>query len=328
MSNNKTKTPEERKEELLAAKERLEMYFNAYTGKKAEKDANGKPVSVADRLAHFANYKEPSKEPEQKKDKAPLSLKDMAEQAVKLEETAKKEGIELGIGALRKAIEEKSKDEKMREQEKNRGKDEKGKDDKDNKKDNDKNKDKKDEMTPAKQEQKMKEMFSKVKLPSGMEIHQEGPSWMLVSKDGKARTDVTDVMNNIDKYNRNVDAANEENRMQNEVQNGADKAVQKDVMKDNGLNISETSGKVQLAEKVVADFKVDDRAAFKPEDVQKVAETALNFSNEKALLEKLKDPKALEEMQKRDKKNEQAAEEKRQMAVDAMLRARAMGKSE
>ena len=71
----------------------------------------------------------------------------------------------------------------------------------------------------------MKEMFSKVTLPSGMEIHQEGPQWVLVSKDGKQRTDVTDVMNTIDKYNREVDAANEENRMQNEAQSSVDKAA-------------------------------------------------------------------------------------------------------
>lgn len=131
----------------------------------------------------------------------------------------------------------------------------------------------------------MKEMFSKVRLPSGMEIHQEGPSWVLVSKDGKQRTDVTDVMNTIDKFNRNVDAANEENRMQNNVQNSADRAVdasQKDLMKNDGLQINEISGKATMIGDALPMVKdIDGNQVFKPEDVKAVAETALAISDEK-----------------------------------------------
>ena len=164
-------------------------------------------------------------------------------------------------------------------------------------------------------EQKMKEMFSKVRLPSGMEIHQEGPSWVLVSKDGKQRTDVTDVMNTIDKFNRNVDAANEENRMQNNVQNSADRAVdasQKDLMKNDGLQINEISGKATMIGDALPMVKdIDGNQVFKPEDVKAVAETALAISDEKMKLERLADPKALEQMKKREKDNEDKAEARR-----------------
>ena len=161
------------------------------------------------------------------------------------------------------------------------------------------------ENSPEKQEAKMKEMFSKVKLPSGMEIHQEGPQWVLVSKDGKQRTDVTDVMNTIDKFNQNVDAANEQNRMENAAQSSVDKAA--DVNK--GKEIT-TEGKVAAVEQSLPNIKgMDGQAVFKPEDVKAVAETAISHAIEKDILEKLKDPKALEEMRKREKNNERKAEE-------------------
>ena len=151
----------------------------------------------------------------------------------------------------------------------------------------------------------MKEMFSKVKLPSGMEIHQEGPQWVLVSKDGKQRTDVTDVMNTIDKFNQNVDAANEQNRMENAAQSSVDKAA--DVNK--GKEIT-TEGKVAAVEQSLPNIKgMDGQAVFKPEDVKAVAETAISHAIEKDILEKLKDPKALEEMRKREKNNERKAED-------------------
>ena len=206
-----------------------------------------------------------------------------------------KAGIDLSTPGLSKDIEEKQ---KAKEKEKEKEKD--------------KDKEKEKELTPEKQEQKMKEMFSKVKLPSGMEIHQEGPSWVLVSQDGKQRTDVTDVMNTIDKFNRNVDAANEENRMQDNAQNSADRAVdasQKEAMQNGDLNIDGNNGKVAMVSEALPMVKdMDGAQVFKPEDVKAVAETALAASDEQMMLERLKDPKALEQMRKREKDNNEKAD--------------------
>ena len=280
------KTPEERKAALEAALRRVRpvvLGHNEPVGKRLEQFAN-RPID------------EQTKTSDRKKALKPLSLAEMAKKGTELEKKAEKAGIDLKGPGLAKDIEEKNK-EKKKEKEK------------------EKEKDKEKELTPEKQEQKMKEMFSKVRLPSGMEIHQEGPSWVLVSKDGKQRTDVTDVMNTIDKFNRNVDAANEENRMQNNVQNSADRAVdasQKDLMKNAGLQINEISGKATMIGDALPMVKnIDGNQVFKPEDVKAVAETALAISDEKMKLERLADPKALEQMKKREKDNEDKAEARR-----------------
>ncbi len=278
------KTPEERKAALEEALRRVRpvvLGHNEPVGKRLEQFAN-RPID------------EQTKTSDRKKALKPLSLAEMAKKGTELEKKAEKAGIDLKGPGLAKDIEEKNKEKK---------------------KEKEKDKDKEKELTPEKQEQKMKEMFSKVRLPSGMEIHQEGPSWVLVSKDGKQRTDVTDVMNTIDKFNRNVDAANEENRMQNNVQNSADRAVdasQKDLMKNDGLQINEISGKATMIGDALPMVKdIDGNQVFKPEDVKAVAETALAISDEKMKLERLADPKALEQMKKREKDNEDKAEARR-----------------
>lgn len=278
------KTPEERKAALEEALRRVRpvvLGHNEPVGKRLEQFAN-RPID------------EQTKTSGRKKALKPLSLAEMAKKGTELEKKAEKAGIDLKGPGLAKDIEEKNKEKK---------------------KEKEKEKDKEKELTPEKQEQKMKEMFSKVRLPSGMEIHQEGPSWVLVSKDGKQRTDVTDVMNTIDKFNRNVDAANEENRMQNNVQNSADRAVdasQKDLMKNDGLQINENNGKAAMIGDALPMVKdIDGNQVFKPEDVKAVAETALAISDEKMKLERLADPKALEQMKKREKDNEDKAEAKR-----------------
>lgn len=278
------KTPEERKAALEEALRRMRpvvLGHNEPVGKRLEQFAN-RPID------------EQTKTSDSKKALKPLSLAEMAKKGTELEKKAEKAGIDLKGPGLAKDIEEKNKEKK---------------------KEKEKEKDKEKELTPEKQEQKMKEMFSKVRLPSGMEIHQEGPSWVLVSKDGKQRTDVTDVMNTIDKFNRNVDAANEENRMQNNVQNSADRAVdasQKDLMKNDGLQINEISGKATMIGDALPMVKdIDGNQVFKPEDVKAVAETALAISDEKMKLERLADPKALEQMKKREKDNEDKAEARR-----------------
>lgn len=276
------KTPEERKAALEEALRRVRpvvLGHNEPVGKRLEQFAN-RPID------------EQTKTSDRKKALKSLSLAEMAKKGTELEKKAEKAGIDLKGPGLAKDIDEKNKEKKK-----------------------EKEKDKEKELTPEKQEQKMKEMFSKVRLPSGMEIHQEGPSWVLVSKDGKQRTDVTDVMNTIDKFNRNVDAANEENRMQNNVQNSADRAVdasQKDLMKNDGLQINEISGKATMIGDALPMVKdIDGNQVFKPEDVKAVAETALAISDEKMKLERLADPKALEQMKKREKDNEDKAEARR-----------------
>lgn len=276
------KTPEERKAALEEALRRVRpvvLGHNEPVGKRLEQFAN-RPID------------EQTKTSDRKKALKPLSLAEMAKKGTELEKKAEKAGIDLKGPGLAKDIDEKNKEKKK-----------------------EKEKDKEKELTPEKQEQKMKEMFSKVRLPSGMEIHQEGPSWVLVSKDGKQRTDVTDVMNTIDKFNRNVDAANEENRMQNNVQNSADRAVdasQKGLMKNDGLQINEISGKATMIGDALPMVKdIDGNQVFKPEDVKAVAETALAISDEKMKLERLADPKALEQMKKREKDNEDKAEARR-----------------
>ena len=280
------KTPEERKAALEEALRRVRpvvLGHNEPVGKRLEQFAN-RPID------------EQTKTSGRKKALKPLSLAEMAKKGTELEKKAEKAGIDLKGPGLAKDKEDKKKEKKKE-------------------KETEKEKDKEKELTPEKQEQKMKEMFSKVRLPSGMEIHQEGPSWVLVSKDGKQRTDVTDVMNTIDKFNRNVDAANEENRMQNNVQNSADRAVdasQKDLMKNDGLQINEISGKATMIGDALPMVKdIDGNQVFKPEDVKAVAETALAISDEKMKLERLADPKALEQMKKREKDNEDKAEARR-----------------
>ena len=231
---------------------------------------------VGKRLEHFANRpvnEDSLSHDALKKEKKPLSLEELAKKGAELEKKAEKAGIDLKSPVSSKEIEEKGKEKE-------------------------------------KEKDKEKEMFSKVNLPSGLEIHQEGPSWVLVSKDGKERTDVTDVMNTIDKYNKSVDVANEENRMQNAAQSSVDKAAGEHDknMEAKGVDAIHDD-KVTSVEQALPLVKdVDGNSVFKPEDVKAVAETAVSFAEEKAMLEKLKDPKALEQMRKREKDNEDKAE--------------------
>ncbi len=270
------KTEADRKAALEEALKRVRpvvLGHNEPVGKRLEHFAN-RPVNE-DSLSHDAL----------KKEKKPLSLEELAKKGAELEKKAEKAGIDLKSPVSSKEIEEKGKEKE-------------------------KEKDKDKEMTPEKQEQKMKEMFSKVNLPSGLEIHQEGPSWVLVSKDGKERTDVTDVMNTIDKYNKSVDVANEENRMQNAAQSSVDKAAGEHDknMEAKGVDAIHDD-KVTSVEQALPLVKdVDGNSVFKPEDVKAVAEAAVSYAEEKAMLEKLKDPKALEQMRKREKDNEDKAE--------------------
>lgn len=285
MSNERqTRSEEERKQALEEALKRVRPVVLE------KKNETGNVLGRLEKLAK----KPEEQQNEQKKDKKPMSIEDLAKAMNENAKKSKEAGLTPNEHGEKDPL---KKDEK----------------DKDKDKEKDKNKDEKD--SPTKQEQKMKEMFSKIKLPSGMEIHQEGPQWVLVSKDGKQRTDITDVMNTIDKYNRDVDAANHQNKMQNEAQGHVDKAVDVN-KKDEGLKVNETNGNVRVVGEALPNVKdVDGNQVFKPEDIKKVAETALSFSDEKMKLEALKDPKHLEELQERKRKNDEKADDKKKEAI-------------
>ncbi len=281
------KTPEERQEALKKALERVHL-------KVLERSD-----SVNGRLEKFANRtvdEHIKDENHKKKEIKPMSLAEMAKYGMDLEKKAEEANIRLGKPELSKDIEEKQ---KAKEKEKN------------------KEKEKEKEMTPEKQEQKMKEMFSKVKLPSGMEIHQEGPSWVLVSQDGKQRTDVTDVMNTIDKFNKDIDAANEENRLRNETQNSADQAVnaaQTEAKNVTDNKVAMVSGALPLV------HDMDGKQVFNSMDIEKVAETALSASDEMMKL------KALEEMRKRQKHNDEKVDQANKLKAYQLYQMRQDGR--
>ena len=280
----KLKTEEEKKAALEAALSRVRPIVKA--------NVADKETSVIGRLSKLANApleKEQEKDKEQNKNKKPLSLIDIAKKQADLDKEAKKHGID---PTSKKAGKDEKEDAKEKEK--------------------DKKKDKEKEDPVAKKEKEMKEMFSKVKLPSGMEIHQEGPSWVLISKDGKQRTDITDVINTIEKFNSSVDEANEQNRKHNAAQSGVDKAVDVN-KKDEGLKVNETNDKVRIVGEALPNVKdVEGKQVFAPEDLKKVAETAINFAEDKRLLEAMKKTakKLEEEANERRRKNDKDADER------------------
>ena len=293
-------TEEQRKEALKQALSRVKPQVQEH-----------KDTPLMDRLNKIANKQEEVAPKEKEVDKnKPGSLLDLTNDMNKNAKESEK------IGLTSKEMPEKDKEkakekskEKEIEKDRNPWMKANEKDDKDSKDKDDKDKETKEKDPVQKQEQKMKEMFSKVQLPSGMEIHQEGPQWVLVSKDGKQRTNVTDVMNTIDKYNRDVDAANQENKMQNEAQTSVDKAVDVN-KKDEKMTDGISDEKISTVSEALPQVKdIEGNQVFKPEDMEAIAKTALSASDEKEMLSKLKDTKALEEMQERDRKNNKRAED-------------------
>ena len=310
MANERpSRTEEERKQALEEALKRV----------RPQVTNTSNSSSLLGKLDNFAKKTEEQPVVEKPKEPKKGDLGDLGIAFNENAEKAKKAGLVIDAEAKAKGKEDPSKSKtKENERTPERGvvspmdKDK----DKDKEKDEkEKNKDKDEKDSATKQEQKMKEMFSKVKLPSGMEIHQEGPQWVLVSKDGKQRTDITDVMNTIDKYNRDVDTANNTNKMQNEAQGHVDKAVDVN-KKDEGLTVNETNGNIRMVGEALPQVKdIDGNQVFKPEDMKKVAETALSFSDEKMKLEALKDPKHLEELQERKRENDRKADDKKKEAA-------------
>ena len=278
----KLKTDEEKKAALEAALARVRPVVKA----NVEKDN-----SVMGRLSKIANAtpeKEQEKDKAKAKDKKPLSLIDMAKKQADLDKEAKKHGVE--------PVSKKSK------------KDEKD-DDKENSKEKNKKKDKEKEDPIAKKEKEMKEMISKAKRPGGIDIKEEGSSWVLYSADGKHKTDVTEIMEAIDKFNRNVDDVNEQNRMQNAAQSGVDKAV--DTNKKEAS--SDRDRKIQIVAEALPNVKdVDGKQVFTPEQAKDFAEIAIDYSNGLRELEAMKrEAKKLEEeANNRRKKNDRESDER------------------
>jgi hypothetical protein len=266
-----TKTPEV---ELAEALERLKLKLSTPETKKES------IKGVASRLGQIGQHAAENKNNEKDKKKTSNTKQNLGQLARATNENQKKQEK---VGRITEKPAEKNDD-------KNKDKNEKNK-------------------TPAeKQEAKMKEEFSKIKLPSGMEIHQEGPQWVLISQDGKQRTDVTDVMNCIDKYNRSVDTANAQNKISNGAKNVAGQVTEGTTVKDGIPSTDNKDRKIQDVSRCLPILKdVNGHAVFKPEDVKAVAEVGIKYSNEKTLLNKLKDPKYLEELRNREKKNKDQA---------------------
>ena len=276
----KLKTEEERKAALEAALARVRPVVKA----NVEKDN-----SVMGRLSKIANAapeKEQEKDKAKAKDKKPLSLIDMAKKQADLDKEAKKHGID---PTSKKA----GKDEKEDAKEK----------------DKDKKKDKEKEDPVAKKEKEMKEMISKARRPGSIDIKEEGSSWVLYSADGKHKTDVTEIMEAIDKFNRNVDDVNEQNRMQNAAQSGVDKAV--DTNKKEAS--SDRDRKIQIVAEALPNVKdVDGKQVFTPEQAKDFAEIAIDYYNGLRELEAMKrEAKKLEEeANKKRKDNDRESDER------------------
>lgn len=284
--NRKLKTPEERQAALADAFSRIRPLVLEH-----KDNENTGVLARLNKVANNPANDETNNKDKSPKKKEPLTLAGLAKEGQHLDKTAKTAGVDIKAPTSKKKTQEAEK-----------------------KQDNEK------ETSQGKQESKAQEMFSKVKLPSGMEIHQEGPQWVLVSQDGKQRTNITDVMNTIDKFNRDVDAANEQNRMQNAAQGSVDKAVDVN-KKDEGLTINETSGKVKMVGEALPAVKdVNGEQLFKPEDIKAVAEIGIQASIEKGTLEKLKDPHSIEKLRDREKENERNADDRAREAQQMALR--------
>lgn len=183
-------------------------------------------------------------------------------------------------------------------------------------KDKDKNKEKEKSNDKSKSEQKV-QLASRINV-NGMDIQQHGPKFVLVGKNGR-ETDVTDVMNEIDKYNKGVDAKNAAAKAQGAVQKGVEAKANEMDSKGQGLPTNGANGNVVVKgtpelvssvppaqQKGAEDIVAAKLPALNPEEKAAVAKTAMELS--KADL--LKDPKGLEKLNDRKKKNDEKEQQK------------------
>lgn len=285
------KLPKEDKK-LNTAKVKVEEAKKAL--EEAKKKNNPKGIEKAeDKLKKAQKALEKARKAKMEKEK--LSLKDIAKRTKATEEKLDKAGV--------------------------KKKDPKDKDDKTKGKDKDKEKQKDNEQT--KSDQKV-QLASKINV-NGMDIQQHGPKFVLVGKNGR-ETDVTDVMNEIDKYNKGVDAKNAAAKAQSTVQKGVEAKAQDMNPAHQGLPTNGTSGNVQVKgtpelvppvspvqQKGAEDIVSAKLPQLNPEEKAAVAKTALELSKTGLL----KDPKGLEKLNERKKKNDE-----REQQLLAMQRAK------
>jgi len=156
----------------------------------------------------------------------------------------------------------------------------------------------------------------------GMDIQQHGPKFVLVGKNGR-ETDVTDVMNEIDKYNKGVDAQNAATKAQGAVQKGVEDKAKGMNPKGQGLPTNGATGNVQVKgtpellpsippvqQKAAEDITSSKLPDLKPEEKAFVAQKALQLSK----LDLMKDPKAMEKLNERQKQNDEK-ERQKQLAL-------------
>jgi len=236
-----------------------------------------------------------------------------AEEALKKAEAKLKKAKEAKVKKNQKSLGELTADMKKKEAEMDKAgiakKDPKDKDDKN------KNKDKTKENEQTKTDQKAK-LASRINV--NMDIQQHGPKFVLVGKNGR-ETDVTDVMNEIDKYNKGVDAKNAAAKAQGAVQKGVEAKANEMDPKGQGLPTNGANGNVVVKgtpelvpsippalQKGAEDIVAAKLPALDPEERAFVAKTALELSK----LDLLKDPKAMEKLNERKKNNDKEEQEK------------------
>lgn len=214
--------PTEKEKPVLA---RLEAKATAPTEKELEKQKRKSDKEALKKLP----------KEERAVEKAKLKL----EEAKKKLEEAKKKNNAKAIEKAQKGVEKAKKDlekakKALREKNKlglnkiakkmldNEDKMKKAGMDKDPKKGkDDKGKGKEDEKSKEKQkEAEMQKKYQHIKLPEGMEIRQEGPSWKLYNKQGQSK-DVTAEMEALIKTNKAIDAANTQIDKNNKLNMGA-----------------------------------------------------------------------------------------------------------
>jgi len=188
-----------------------------------------------------------------------------------------------------------------------------------NKDKDDKSKGKENEHTKSDQKAKL---ASKINV-DGMNIQQHADKYVLVAKNGR-EIDVTDVMNQIEKYNKGVDAQNAAAKAEGEVKSGIDGKAKDMNAKDAGLPTNGANGNVivkgtpelvpnipapqqQAAEDIVGknmpNLDKDEKAL--------VAETALQLSK----TDLMKDPKGLEKLNERKKENDEKERQREQIKL-------------
>lgn len=300
---------------------------------KRTKDKIREPKAVQEGLKNIIDHATAVEKAEKQKKKQPLSKeekakKKLAEAKKRLEEAKKKndaKAIEKAQKQVKKAEEAlkkvrgkkdlwqtaKEDNKNRKEREKMGMKEDPAKDDK--AKRNTQSRDKE----QVKSEQKAK-LASRINT-NGLNIQQHAAKYVLVGKNGQ-ETDVTDIMNQIDKYNKGVDAQNAATLAQGAVQQGINGKTKDMAASEAGLpknarndavavrSQAETVPAVpQYQQKAAEDMVAVKHPQLDAEEKSLVAKTALQLSKS----DLLKDPKAMEKLNERKKQNEEKERQRR-----------------